>query len=183
LGIDKTCETCETCETYETYEMQLVRELEQQRVVLQNELLLLYRTRENIALWNLGAIGDFSRYVLVVGFRYDVASPARTLKAMRYAYDGTGPKLLLSSYVCSHAEVELHELERGLPREKIPDEPLEVEMANVQRELRRLDRMQRALYSYAPGGTAYRRLVRKAAQVGMTRYHLRAVTKRPKRFL
>lgn len=167
---------------YETYEMQRVREIEQQRAVLQNELLLLYRTRENIALWNMGAIGGFPRYVIVVGFRYVGCPTPRALDTLRYVYDGHSPKLLLSSYTCSHAEVELNTLERGLPRESIADTPLELEMANVCLELKRLDRMQRAFVTFAPGGTSYRHLVRKAAQVGMTRYHLRSRVSRPKRF-
>ena len=171
----------ETEAEYETYEMQRLREIEQQRACLANECLLLYRTCENIALWNLGCLGGFKRYVLVVGFRYEAS--ARPLESMRYAYDGHGPKLLLSSYANSHAEVELCTLERGLPLEPIGVEPLLTEIANVRRELRRLDRMQLALSSYAPGGTAYRKLVRKAAQNGMTRYKYRRHIRRPLRYL
>ena len=77
-------------ETYETYEVQRLRELDAQRLVLENELLLLYRTCENIALWNLGAIGRFPRYIIVVGFRYDCS--AVSLERMRYVYDGHSPK-------------------------------------------------------------------------------------------
>lgn len=166
---------------YETYEMQRSREIGEQRSVLQNELLLLYRTCENIALWNCGTIGSFPRYVIVVGFRY-TPGPPRSLAGLRYFYDGHRPKLLLSSYTSSHEEVELHTLERGLPRELIAVEPLAREIANVQGELRRLERQLQTLVSYAPGGKAYRRLVRRAAQHGMTRYYLRKKIRKPLRY-
>jgi hypothetical protein len=172
---------------YETYETARAREIGQQRALLRNELHLLYRTCENIALWNCGVAGKFPRYVIVVGFRYDLDASARAqhraLQTLRYAYDGHSPKLWLSSYASSHAEVALHELHRGLPNELILAEPLLREMAAVRRELRRLDRMEQALVAYAPGGRAYRQLVRYAAQRGLTRYHLRLPrTRTPARF-
>ena len=167
---------------YETYEMQRAREIGLQRAQLQNELLLLYRTCENIALWNCGTVGHFPRYVIVVGFRYDLDAPYRSLADLRYVYDGLNPKLLLSSYTSSHWEVQLQTLHRGLPNELIEVQPLILEIVSVRRELKRLDRMLKTLVDYAPDGLAYRRLVRKAAQVGMTRYHLRQRIVRPRRF-
>lgn len=167
--------------------MERAREIEAHRALLQNELLLLSRTCENIALWNCGVAGAFPRYVIVVGFRYDIDASARlhhrALGTLRYAYDGHSPKLWLSSYASSHDEVELHELHRGLPNELMLVEPLLEEIANIKRELRRLDRMLAALVAYAPGGLAYRKLVRRAAQRGLTRYHLRARVTRPARFV
>jgi hypothetical protein len=168
---------------YETYEIERLREIKGQRARLTNELLLLYRTCENIGLWNCATVGVFHRYVLVVGFRYTFAdADLRSLEDMCYVYDGKGPKLDLSSYVCSHNEIELSTIERGLPLETIPVEPLLYEVMNIRRELRRLDKMEHALFAYAPGGTAYRKLVRKAAQHGMTRYHLRPRIVKPWRY-
>ena len=153
-------------EPYETYEVERSRELGAQRLALTNELRLLYKTCENIALWNLGVVGHFTSYVIVVGFRYD-CTQARSLDDFRYAYDGVNPKMLLSSYASSHSEVALHELHCGLPTgAQMLLEPLIYEMQNIQRELSALDALECALHAYAPGGTAHRQLVRKAAQYG-----------------
>lgn len=162
--------------TDKCYDAERMCELDEQLLVLENEYVLLHRTCENIALWNLATVGKFPRYVIVVGFRYAPASAERprSLKAMRYVYDGLNPKLLLSSYTCSHAEVQLNTLERGLPRQPIPLDPLLRELASVRREIKRVQTMQGALVAYAPGGPGYQNLVRKNAQLGMTRYHFRS---------
>lgn len=170
-----------TTESFITYETECLNEIKEQRARLTNELLLLYRTCENIALWNCAVVGFFHRYVLVVGFRYafKTGEDHETLETLLYVYDGHGPKIDLCSYTCSHSEVELSEIERGLPREPISVEPLIFEITNIKRELRRLDKMEYALFAYAPGGTAYRKLACKAAQHRMTRYHLRPNIAKP----
>jgi hypothetical protein len=128
-AISSAPEAKETNETprYETYEVQRVREIEQQRAILRNELLLLHRTCENIM----------------------------TLRAIK----------------------------REVPTEVLLYAPLQLEMDAIGRELKRLDRMQTALYSYAPAGLAYRRILRRVAQFGLTHYHLRARTHKPARFV
>jgi hypothetical protein len=168
---------------YETYEQQRVRELDAERLVLRNELFLLERTCENIALWNAGVVGQFPRYIILVGFRFTSPAVPRSLEALQYVWDGLSPKLHLTSYASSHAEVALHQMARGLPNEFLLHEPLLSEILTIHRELRRLDKIQQRLYAYAPGGVAYRKLLRKAAQLGMTRYHLRRQVAPRKRLL
>ena len=152
---------------------------------LEQERWLLERTKHNVHLWNhLVRLRSHMQHI-VVGFRYlpRVGEPHADLHTgMAFRYNG-GPVGALSSYDCVVPEVQLRAIIPGsehtgeMPyfsgKMHIEARVLAIEMLEIAAELWDLRKMLKDSVDYAPGGAEHRRLVRKYAQRGMTRYHLR----------
>ena len=149
-------------------------------VHLEQERWLLERTKHNVHLWNhLVRIRSHMQH-MAIGFRYwaRVGETHVDLRqGMAFQYNG-GPTDDLASFQCVVPEVQLTELvPSSMPyfsgRLEIEAEVLAVELLEIAGELYDLRRILRDADDYAPGGPGHRALVRKYAQRGMTRYHLR----------
>lgn len=170
----------DTSESETDFERELREEGAAWRTILENELLLLFRTRENVMLWNQLVGIKYGRPFRVIGMRYAYdrsMGPPQSLRLLHYVYDG-GPLDRVESFSTNYPHVSLRYMhqsaEGALQSEPMPMGPIDAEIAHVQTEIAQVNSMLSALVECRPPyGADYRAARRSAAAAGLGRYSFR----------